>query len=150
MTSLSSVLSKPKTNTWAEFPKEGSICNSNSVTIVWGKECQMCLSPPASPKTNLLTHIPQPHCFLPRCPVKHEPCIEPFVRMRQHPFFVWLEEASFCNYKAQWGAGLVGCWKEPIENQPTKQTKNFSRVWWHTPLIPALGRQRQANFWVRG
>jgi hypothetical protein len=23
-------------------------------------------------------------------------------------------------------------------------------AWWHTPLIPALGRERQANFWVRG
>jgi hypothetical protein len=26
----------------------------------------------------------------------------------------------------------------------------FSRAWWRTPLIPALGRQRQADFWVRG
>jgi hypothetical protein len=23
-------------------------------------------------------------------------------------------------------------------------------AWWHMPLIPALGRQRQADFWVRG
>jgi hypothetical protein len=26
----------------------------------------------------------------------------------------------------------------------------MSRVWWHMPLILALGRQRQADFWVRG
>jgi hypothetical protein len=25
-----------------------------------------------------------------------------------------------------------------------------SRAWWRTPLIPALRRQRQADFWVRG
>jgi hypothetical protein len=23
-------------------------------------------------------------------------------------------------------------------------------AWWHTPLIPALGRQRQEDFWVQG
>jgi hypothetical protein len=26
----------------------------------------------------------------------------------------------------------------------------LSWVWWHMPLIPALGRQRQADFWVWG
>jgi hypothetical protein len=28
--------------------------------------------------------------------------------------------------------------------------KGIGRVWWRMPLIPALGRQRQADFWVRG
>jgi hypothetical protein len=27
--------------------------------------------------------------------------------------------------------------------------KNVSWAWWRTPLIPALVRQRQADFWVR-
>jgi hypothetical protein len=27
---------------------------------------------------------------------------------------------------------------------------SYSRVWWRMPLIPALRRQRQADFWVRG
>jgi hypothetical protein len=35
-----------------------------------------------------------------------------------------------------WMFGLIKSWQ--------------SRVWWRMPLIPALGRQRQANFWVRG
>jgi hypothetical protein len=26
----------------------------------------------------------------------------------------------------------------------------MSQAWWRMPLIPALGRQRQADFWVRG
>jgi hypothetical protein len=32
-----------------------------------------------------------------------------------------------------------------IQNLELK-TQNKSRVWWHTPLIPALGRQRQVDF----
>jgi hypothetical protein len=32
-----------------------------------------------------------------------------------------------------------------------KHLRTFiSQVWWHTPLIPALGRQRQEDFWVWG
>jgi hypothetical protein len=40
--------------------------------------------------------------------------------------------------------------------QPGRETRRFpkkalvSRAWWRTPLIPALGRQRQEDFWVRG
>jgi hypothetical protein len=30
------------------------------------------------------------------------------------------------------------------------KTVNFRRAWWPIPLIPALGRQRQADFWVWG
>jgi hypothetical protein len=27
---------------------------------------------------------------------------------------------------------------------------DISQAWWYTPLIPELGRQRQADFWIRG
>jgi hypothetical protein len=38
-----------------------------------------------------------------------------------------------------------------LSDLPKKeQYKNFCRAWWHTPLIPALGRQTQVDFWVRG
>jgi hypothetical protein len=49
------------------------------------------------------------------------------------------------------------CLEKQKQNQkhPNKQTKKkrkclLSQVWWRTPLIPAPGRQRQEDFWVRG
>jgi hypothetical protein len=32
------------------------------------------------------------------------------------------------------------------EKKKKKNPKIFSRAWWHMPLIPALGRQRQVDF----
>jgi hypothetical protein len=40
-----------------------------------------------------------------------------------------------------------GPWKR---NVSSLQEQPMCRAWWRMPLIPALGRQRQANFWVRG
>jgi hypothetical protein len=34
--------------------------------------------------------------------------------------------------------------------QKKTKIKQTSRVWWRTPLIPGLGRQRQADFRVQG
>jgi hypothetical protein len=38
----------------------------------------------------------------------------------------------------------------PEKNQPNKQQQQKKGQWWRMPLIPALGSQRQVDFWVRG
>jgi hypothetical protein len=40
--------------------------------------------------------------------------------------------------------------KTDKRNKNTTVKQGRARWWWRTPLIPALGRQRQENFWVRG
>jgi hypothetical protein len=51
-------------------------------------------------------------------------------------------------FKAQ----LQGTIQETIDKLGFVNMKRFCSAgqWWRTPLIPALGRQRQADFWVRG
>ena len=49
------------------------------------------------------------------------------------------------------GSSRLLFWKWPL-NLSWAPVKNvcLSRAWWRMPLIPALGRQRQADFWVLG
>jgi hypothetical protein len=42
----------------------------------------------------------------------------------------------------------LGRW--PVDEEKGSRIQSQARRWWCTPLIPALGRQRQADFWVRG
>ena len=43
-----------------------------------------------------------------------------------------------------------GQWFFTRNSKAYNKKRKDRRVWWHTPLIPALGRQRQVDFWVRG
>jgi hypothetical protein len=43
----------------------------------------------------------------------------------------------------------TGTAKAKLQKQGVSKP-NLSWTWWRMPLIPALGRQGQADFWVRG
>jgi hypothetical protein len=73
---------------------------------------------------------------------------------------------SACQTMAHWAMKLTRC-KSPVEEglrgwfrslwpwsdseiQGITIPQTLFKIRWHTPLIPALGRQRQADFWVQG
>ena len=50
-------------------------------------------------------------------------------------------------YKLQWRCLAI---QITIPKSIQLEINIWIQQWWRTPLIPALGRQRQADFWVRG
>ena len=71
---------------------------------------------------------------------------------------IWVEKSGVINKKPvplNWNlcfTGKIENWSKVAGTEKLVVIKKrpSSRAWWHMPLIPALGRQRQADFWVWG
>ena len=53
----------------------------------------------------------------------------------------------FNNAEKKTAHGLL---RSELKKKKKERKKVKARQWWLTPLIPTLGRQRQADFWVQG
>jgi hypothetical protein len=69
------------------------------------------------------------------------------MRVEAFPWIVgFTNSARLSSVKAQ-GLSCFCCICLP---RSVLKNRSTSWVWWYTPLIPALGRQRQVDFWVWG
>jgi hypothetical protein len=76
-----------------------------------------------------------------------------------NPRTLWEIPGWWCTFASQGWEGknrlflrthsLPTC-RAPGSERPCLKRWGWSRAWGCTPLIPALGRQRQVDFWVRG
>jgi hypothetical protein len=78
--------------------------------------------------------------------------------------WLWERMSPYCKYRdmmmllnswvslLRYLAGLQNAWcsVSSVRKITAQELTYFAGRWWHTPLIPALGRQRQADFWVWG
>jgi hypothetical protein len=64
------------------------------------------------------------------------------------PTLLRQRQVDVCEFEVSmiYTSKLQSSYWDPVKEK--KKKKRRRRVWWCTPLIPALGRQRQVNFWV--
>jgi hypothetical protein len=71
----------------------------------------------------------------------------------QHPFCLWIclfwVLHIYINGIMMIGYAVCHVWLPCVKHSVVRSLSK-SRAWWRMPLIPAPGKQRQADFWVRG